>query len=131
MGSVGTDVLFGLVGEGNVFMVDRFVRNHGGRYENFAWPGIHVQHPGDYMHSVSFGAIGIGVATAMGAAISGAGKPTLVLAGDGGFELGGFSELLTAAHRVDLPAIADFLHNRDPGGPRLIDVKLDPEQMRS
>lgn len=32
MGSVGTDVLFGLVGEGNVFMVDRFVREHGGRH---------------------------------------------------------------------------------------------------
>ena len=168
------------------FPQDRIFLTDGGRYENFAWPGIHVQHPGDYVHSVSFGAIGIGLATAMGAAISGAGKPTLVVAGDGSFELGGFSELLTAvrekldltivvcndsaygaehdhfvhrdmnpamalleprdfapiaqamgvpsmtaARHADLPAIVDFLNNRDPAGPCLIDVKLDPDQMHA
>lgn len=85
---------------------------HGGRYENYAWPGIHVRHPGDYVHNVSFGATGIGLATAMGAAVSGAGKPTLLAAGDGSFELGGFSELFTAVQR-DMDSAIAMLEPRD------------------
>lgn len=55
-----------------------------------------VDHPDHYVHTISFGSIGIGVPYAIGAAIGDQHRPTLLLCGDGGFMLGGITEFNTA-----------------------------------
>ena len=50
-----------------------------------------------------FGAIGLGVPYAVGAAVGAKGRPALVVCGDGGFMLGGLAEFSTAVrHGLDL-----------------------------
>lgn len=78
------------------FPKDRIYLTDGGRYEYIAWVDVNVMTPLDYVHTICFGAIGLGVPSAIGAAVAGAGKPTLLVVGDGGLELGGMTELMTA-----------------------------------
>ncbi|MFA7437447.1 thiamine pyrophosphate-binding protein [Castellaniella sp.] len=78
------------------FPQDRIYLTDGGRYEYIAWVDVKVQTPRDFVHTICYGAIGLGLSTAIGASVAGAGKPTLLVVGDGGLELGGMTELMTA-----------------------------------
>lgn len=66
-----------------------------GRFLLGAWPLIRVQSPYDYVDTIGFSAIGLGLPAAVGAAVGAGDRPTLFIAGDGGFMLGGVSELAT------------------------------------
>lgn len=84
------------------FPVDRALVLDGGRFVFSGFRLFHVTHPRDYVHTVNFGGIGHGMGNAIGAAV-GSGKPTLLIAGDGGFMLGGLAEFSSAVrHGLDV-----------------------------
>jgi acetolactate synthase-1/2/3 large subunit len=85
---------------------ERTVVVDGGRFMGSAWQYLDVPEPRAYVHGINFGAIGLGVPYGIGAAVGAKGRPTLVVAGDGGFMLGGLVEFNTAVrHGLDLIVI--------------------------
>ncbi len=60
----------------------------------YSW--LHVTEPSAFIETVAFGSIGLGLATAIGAAVGKPDRPTLVTVGDGGLTMG-VAELLTVA----------------------------------
>ncbi len=62
-----------------------------------------VPDPGSLITSHGFGAIGLGMSNAIGAAVARPNKPTVLCTGDGGFMMGGLTEFHTAVeHNLDL-----------------------------
>ncbi len=59
---------------------------------------ISVPKPENLVTSHGFGAIGLGMSTAIGAAVARPTLPTIVCIGDGGYMMGGLTELSTAVH---------------------------------
>ena len=57
-----------------------------------------VPNPRDLVTSHGFGAIGLGMSTAIGAAVAHPTRPTVLCIGDGGYMMGGLTELSTAVH---------------------------------
>ena len=57
-----------------------------------------VPKPENLITSHGFGAIGLGMSTAIGAAVARPTLPTIVCIGDGGYMMGGLTELSTAVH---------------------------------
>ena len=57
-----------------------------------------VPNPRDLVTSHGFGAIGLGMSTAIGAAVAHRTRPTVLCIGDGGYMMGGLTELSTAVH---------------------------------
>ncbi|GAA1505934.1 thiamine pyrophosphate-binding protein [Nocardioides humi] len=76
---------------------DRTFVTDAGRYLAVAWPEVHVDHPDHFLFTVSFGAIGTGVGSAIGAALARPDHPALLVCGDGGLMLGGLAELSTVS----------------------------------
>jgi acetolactate synthase-1/2/3 large subunit len=74
----------------------RVVVTDNGRFILTAFTMLHVEHPRLWAHAVSFGSIGLGLATAIGASYAEPDRPVLAVVGDGGFALGGLSDLVTA-----------------------------------
>lgn len=70
-----------------------------GRYVGQAWKAIDVSHPRNYVHTVHFGSIGLGLSCAIGASTAHPGRPVLLVTGDGGFMLGGLAEFHTAVRQ--------------------------------
>ncbi|MGR3378149.1 thiamine pyrophosphate-binding protein [Salipiger abyssi] len=67
-----------------------------GRFVTTAWRNLPVTRPQDLVYTSHFGGIGCGLGQAIGAATAIADRPTVLVAGDGGFILSGLSELVTA-----------------------------------
>ncbi len=62
-----------------------------------------VPDPGSLITSHGFGAIGLGMSNAIGAAVARPSRPTVLCVGDGGFMMGGLTEFHTAVeHHLDL-----------------------------
>lgn len=80
------------------FPKDRVFLTDSGRFMFGFWRVMSVQNPKNYVDANGFSCIGLGVATAIGAAKAAAGRPTVLVVGDGGFMLSGVSELATAVH---------------------------------
>ncbi|MEI4473994.1 thiamine pyrophosphate-binding protein [Frigidibacter sp. MR17.24] len=88
---------------------DRVLVGDLGRFTVTAWGVLSVRAPGAFVYSCNFGAIGCGMGEAIGAARAAPGRRTVLLAGDGGFLLGGLAELSTAVREgLDLVVL---LHN--------------------
>ena len=81
----------------------RVVVSDVGRYVVGVWPYLRVADPGDFAAMGSFGAIGLGLAGAIGAAIARPGDLTVAVLGDGGFMMS-MAELSTAV-RERLPLL--------------------------
>lgn len=90
------DVLQALQALNQALPPERTYATDGGRFAIAAWAGIDVQTPRQFVHTQSFAAIGQGLGEAIGAAVASEHRPTLLVVGDGGFMLGGLSELTTA-----------------------------------
>jgi acetolactate synthase I/II/III large subunit len=75
---------------------DRIVVLDSGRFVFAAFGRLHAAHPAWFVPTVGFGAIGLGMGHAAGAACAGSRRPVLLVAGDGGFMLGGLNEFTTA-----------------------------------
>jgi acetolactate synthase I/II/III large subunit len=74
-----------------------------GRFMVTALANVHVREPRAYVHTASFGAIGLGMANAIGAYFGAPGRPVLLVTGDGGFMLGGLTEFSAAVrHGADV-----------------------------
>ena len=85
---------------------DRVFITGSGRFMFAFWNVISVPNPRSYVDGNGFSSIGIGEATAMGAAQAAGDRPTLLVTGDGGFMLSGLSELATAVdEQLDLVVI--------------------------
>jgi acetolactate synthase I/II/III large subunit len=66
------------------------------------WPYLDVQDPRRYQVAVTFGCIGLGLGTAIGAAFAHPAEPTVLVVGDGAWAMS-FAELATAVrHRLPL-----------------------------
>jgi len=78
---------------------DRTVVTDSGRFVFSAWPVVGVEDPRHFVHTASFGSIGLGMGTAIGAATGRRNHPTLLITGDGGFMMGGLNEFNTAVRR--------------------------------
>ncbi|TAL76991.1 MAG: thiamine pyrophosphate-binding protein [Burkholderiaceae bacterium] len=107
---------------------DRVFLTGSGRFMFAFWNVISVPNPRSYVDGNGLSSIGVGEATAMGAAKAAGDRPTLLVTGDGGFMLSGLSELATAvAEQLDLVIvvandgsygaehIALSMHDMDPG----------------
>ena len=66
-----------------------------GRFVTTAWRNLPVTRPSDLVYTSHFGAIGCGLGETIGAATAITDRPTVFVAGDGGFSLSGLSELVT------------------------------------
>lgn len=82
---------------------DRTVVVDGGRFSHQSLQLVNVPDPTAYVHALSVGQIGLSVGYGIGAAVGRPDRPVLVIAGDGGFMLGGLAEFATAVrHGLDL-----------------------------
>ncbi|WP_108261152.1 thiamine pyrophosphate-dependent enzyme [Mangrovicoccus ximenensis] len=75
-----------------------------GRFVTTAWRNLPVLAPNDLVFTSHFGSIGVGLGHAIGAAAAAPGRPTVMVAGDGGFLLSGLSEL-ASVRRESLPLV--------------------------
>ncbi|MEN2742837.1 thiamine pyrophosphate-dependent enzyme, partial [Microbacterium sp. X-17] len=88
------------------FPADRNLVFDAGRWVFKGFTMLHVPEPSAYVHSLNFGAIGLGMGTAIGAAFGAPERPTLMVTGDGGFMLGGLAEFNTAVrHGLDIVVV--------------------------
>ena len=89
-----------------LFPKDRVVVTDGGRFLGEVWKNLTVGHPRDFLITLAFGSIGLGMGHAIGAAAARPGRPVLHVTGDGGFVLGGIAEFHTAVrHNLDIVTV--------------------------
>lgn len=92
-------------------------------YATFTAPG-----PRDHVTSASFGSIGLGMGSAIGAAAARSDRPTILLCGDGGFMLGGITELHTAVReKMDLIVVVFDDGSYGAEHIQLTDKQIDPQ----
>ncbi|MBX3529045.1 MAG: thiamine pyrophosphate-binding protein [Rhizobiaceae bacterium] len=75
---------------------DRIFVTDAGRFVLESWATVDVALPRSFVFTVAYGSIGLGLGEAIGASVAAPGRPTLLVAGDGGFMLGCLTELRTA-----------------------------------
>ena len=105
---------------------NRTLVTDGGQFIFDALKTLHVPDPSAFVLGVNFGAIGFGMADAIGAAAA-ADRPVLLLVGDGGFMLGGLAEFHSAVRAGS--DIVTVVFNNGCYGPEYIHFKnhgLDP-----
>jgi thiamine pyrophosphate-dependent acetolactate synthase large subunit-like protein len=97
-----------------------------GRFMGAPWKYLHVGGAGRFHHTVNFGSIGLGLATAIGAAVANRAGLTVAVAGDGGVAMS-YMELATAA-REKLPLVVVVLDDGCYGAEytKLAEAGLDP-----
>jgi thiamine pyrophosphate-dependent acetolactate synthase large subunit-like protein len=82
---------------------DRTVVLDAGRFLAAALTGLQVPEPRAYVPTFNYGCIGLGMATAVGAAASWPDRPVVMVCGDGGFMLGGLADFNSAVrHGADV-----------------------------
>ncbi|WP_116996710.1 thiamine pyrophosphate-binding protein [Desertimonas flava] len=88
---------------------------------------LHVPEPRALHVALNFGSIGLGVATAIGSAIGSPDRTCVVVCGDGGFLLGGLTELDTAV-REQLDLVMVICNDGSYGAEyvQFVDRGLDP-----
>ncbi|MDP5182497.1 thiamine pyrophosphate-binding protein [Blastococcus sp. BMG 814] len=98
-----------------------------GRFMRGPWLYLHVAEPGSFHHTVNFGSIGLGLATAVGAAFAHGDRPTIAVVGDGGAMMG-LMEFTTAV-RGAVPLVVVILNDDCYGAEytKLKDAGLDPK----
>ena len=74
---------------------DRLLVSDVGRFAFAAWRNLSVPHPRHFVYSSNFASIGLGLGEAIGAARAEPDKLTVLLTGDGGFLMGGLTEMST------------------------------------
>lgn len=78
---------------------DRNLVLDGGRFVFDAFTMFHAPDPKSFMITVNYGSIGLGLGHALGAAMARPDRPTLLIAGDGGFMLGCLVDFTTAVRQ--------------------------------
>jgi thiamine pyrophosphate-dependent acetolactate synthase large subunit-like protein len=121
------DVREAMVRLDELLPADRAVVTDVGRFMRAPWLYLHVGQPGSFLHTVNFGSIGLGIGTAIGAAIGRPGCLTVAVAGDGGAMMS-LMEFSTAV-RLNLPLALVVLDDGSYGAEytKLADAGLDPK----
>lgn len=106
---------------------NRVVASDGGRFMTEVWCRIDVDQPRDFLDTTDFGAIGLGLQAAIGAAVASEGRPVALFTGDGGFMMGGLTEFNTAI-RLGLDLIVIVCNDAAYGAEHIqfVDRKMDP-----
>ena len=82
----------------------RTIVTDGGRFQGesfkYLWSTDHFRE----VQTTTFGAVGMGMGAAIGAALAAPDEPTILVTGDGGFMMNGLAELHSAV-RADIPLI--------------------------
>jgi len=105
---------------------DRTVVTDCGRFMLAPWQLLSVESPRAFTHTVSFGSIGLGLATAIGASVANRSRITVVVGGDGGAMMS-MIEFQTAV-RLGLPLVFIVLNDGSYGSEyeRLEHYGVDP-----
>jgi len=90
------DIRTALIALDRACPAQRLLVTDGGRFWYQAMTYVNPPDPRSLVVPISFGSIGLGVGTAIGASFAARDRPTLVVTGDGGFMLGGLMEFNTA-----------------------------------
>lgn len=99
-----------------------------GRFVSAAWRNLPVTRPRDLVYTSHFGAIGCAMGQAIGTATAITDRPTVLVAGDGGFALSGLSELATAVREnTDLVVIVCNDRNYGAEHVQFTNRKMDPD----
>lgn len=97
---------------------------------------IPVEHPRSFVWTAAFGAIGLGMPAAVGAAIGAPGRTVVLVTGDGGFMMGGLAEFTTAVReKLNLVVIvandssygAEFVQLRNRGMDEAVSMSAWPD----
>lgn len=106
---------------------DRVVVTDGGRFMTEVWCRVSVPDPQSFVGTVNFGAIGLGLQEAVGAAVAAPDRPVVLFSGDGGFMMGGINEFNTAV-RLGLDLIIIIANDSAYGAEHIqfVDRKMDP-----
>ena len=106
---------------------DRVLVSDGGRFMTEVWCRISVPNPRSFVGTVNFGSIGLGLQTAVGAAVAAPDQPVVLFSGDGGFMMGGINEFNTAV-RLGLDLIVIIANDSAYGAEHIqfVDRKMDP-----
>lgn len=106
---------------------DRVLVTDGGRFMTEVWCRISVPNPQSFVGTVNFGAIGLGLQEAVGAAVAAPDRPVVLFSGDGGFMMGGINEFNTAV-RLGLDLIVIIANDSAYGAEHIqfVDRKMDP-----
>ncbi len=75
---------------------DRLLATDGGRFMTEVWCRVDVAKPRDFLDTTNFGSIGLGLQSAIGAAVAHPDRPVALFTGDGGFMMGGLGEFHSA-----------------------------------
>jgi thiamine pyrophosphate-dependent acetolactate synthase large subunit-like protein len=106
---------------------DRVLVTDGGRFMTEVWCRVSVPNPQSFVGTVNFGAIGLGLQEAVGAAVAAPDRPVVLCSGDGGFMMGGINEFNTAV-RLGLDLIIIIANDSAYGAEHIqfVDRKMDP-----
>ena len=106
---------------------DRILVTDGGRFMTEVWCRVDVEKPRDFLDTTNFGSIGLGLQAAIGASAAKPDKPVVIFTGDGGFMMGGLTELNTAV-RLGLDLVVVICNDAAYGAEhiQLLDKKMDP-----
>lgn len=106
---------------------NRVLVTDGGRFMTEVWCRLSVPDPRSFVSSVNFGAIGLGLQEAVGAAIAAPDRPVVLFSGDGGFMMGGINEFNTAV-RLGLDLVVIIANDSAYGAEHIqfVDRKMDP-----
>lgn len=105
---------------------DRIVVTDSGRFSRAPWRHLRVSDPRDFVYTTSFGSIGLGISTAIGAAVGRPDRVTVGVVGDGGGMMG-LIELSTAV-RSAIPVLIVVMNDCSYGSEysKLSAFGLDP-----
>lgn len=97
------DVRTAMIELNETLPADRLVVTDTGRFVYAPWRYLDVRFPTDFVHTLNFASIGLGIATAVGASVAHPDRLTVGVVGDGGGMMG-MGQLITAVQR-QLPLI--------------------------
>lgn len=106
---------------------DRILVSDGGRFMTEVWCRISAPDPRSFVNTANFGAIGLGMPEAIGAAIAAPDRPVVLFSGDGGFMMGGLTEFNTAV-RLKQDLIVILCNDSAYGAEHIqfLDRQMDP-----
>lgn len=111
----------------NALPTDRVLVTDGGRFMTEVWCRLSVPDPQSFVGTVNFGAIGLGLQEAVGAAVAAPNRPVVLFSGDGGFMMGGINEFNTAV-RLGLDLIVIIANDSAYGAEHIqfVQRQMDP-----
>ncbi|MEP3295052.1 thiamine pyrophosphate-binding protein [Tateyamaria sp.] len=106
---------------------DRILVTDGGRFMTEVWCRLSVPNPQSFVNTANFGAIGLGLQEAVGAAVAAPDRPVVLFSGDGGFMMGGINEFNTAV-RLGLDLIVIIANDSAYGAEHIqfVDRQMNP-----